>query len=300
MIIRRKHSGNFAVVPNRTANDESLKADTLGVLVYLLAKPQDWKVSISDLRKRFDMGRNRVYAILQELTEAGYVEKVQNRADETNRFTAVEYHVFDCPQKAGETSDTEVDPEPLPEIGEPEKPQQIPASPFSASPLPVMRKSGNILKTDLTKPSSKDNSASVEASADAPSVSKMVWKEGKELLHSAHSKPNPSIIGKWLKRTVADDAKHKLLEIIRGAARAGTADPIGYVTATLNRDFPLPADPAGFDHATWHRKVQAAIRTRAWAEEWGPAPGRRGCKVPADLINPVLLAALAGPLRSSA
>ena len=42
MIIKRKHAGSFAVIPNITANDVQLKADTLGVLVYLLAKPAEY------------------------------------------------------------------------------------------------------------------------------------------------------------------------------------------------------------------------------------------------------------------
>ena len=67
MIIKRKHSGSYAVIPNTVSDDENLKADTLGVLVYLLAKPEDWKVIVADLRRRFHIGRNRVYAIIREL-----------------------------------------------------------------------------------------------------------------------------------------------------------------------------------------------------------------------------------------
>ena len=80
MIIKRKHTGSFAVIPNITANDLHLKADTLGVLVYLLAKPADWSVSIADLRKRFGIGRDRVYAILLELEKTGYIGRVQSRS----------------------------------------------------------------------------------------------------------------------------------------------------------------------------------------------------------------------------
>lgn len=300
MIIRRKHTGNFAVIPNSTANDMALRADALGVLVYLLAKPENWQVSIADLRKRFDMGRNRVYAILGELAEAGYVERIQNRSGEANHFTAVEYHVYDCPRGAGANKEVEREVEPLPQIGEPEKPQQIPASLFSASPVTVMRKSGNIIKTDLNKPLSEEKTASVEAGADAPSVTKMVWKEGRELLQASSSKPNSSIIGKWLKRTITEEAKHKLLDIIRAAARAGTGDPVGYVTAALSRETPTPLDPSTFDRAAWQRKVQAALKTKAWAPEWGPAPGQRGCKIPDDLISPDLLSAVSNAARRAA
>ena len=295
MIIRRKHSGDFAIIPNGTANDENLKADALGVLVYLLAKPHDWKVIIADLRKRFGIGRNRVYAILNELAAVGYVQRTQRRDDECSRFVDVEYIVFDMPI-AGKTAD---DPElqkggdsPLPQIGEPENPQQITASLVSGSPPTVMRNSGRIIRTDYIKPLSEENSASVEAGAAAPSASKMIWDEGRDLLKQSSSKPSPSIIGRWLKRTASDEAKEKLLGMIRAAAKAGTGDPVGYVTAALNREFPPPVDPRTFDPATWKRNAQAAVKTKAWSAAWGPKPGAKGCLMPAQLVTAELIKAL--------
>ena len=117
MIIRRKHTKQYAVVPNSTADDENLSADALGVLVYLLAKPDDWLVSVANLRQRFGLGKHRVYGILKELAEAGYVRRSQSRTAES-RFVDVEYIVFDTPQDAaeGDREGTEnVPATPLPE-----------------------------------------------------------------------------------------------------------------------------------------------------------------------------------------
>ena len=156
MIIKRKHTGSFAVIPNAVGNDDQLKADTLGVLVYLLTKPEDWKVSVADVRKRFGIGRDRVYFIIQELETAGYVKRAQNRAT-GNRFSSVEYHVFDCQQSMA-ASNVEDIPEneplpetPLPENQETENAQQITASVFSVSGTSASGKSGRILKTDFNK-----------------------------------------------------------------------------------------------------------------------------------------------------
>ncbi len=297
MIIRRKHTGNFAVIPNGTANDEKLKADTLGALVYLLAKPEDWKVSIADLRKRFGVGRDRVYAMLLELETAGYVKREQGRSGERSMFTSVEYVVYDCPQSEAVPETCSEDNEPLPASPYPDnqeavKSQQITASGFTVSGATVSGKSGHILKTDLTKPSSKEDSASEKAGAEAPSVSAKIWKEGRELLQNSPSKPNSSIIGKWLKRAVTPEAKVKLLAMIAAARNAGTDDPVGYVTAALNRECPAPADPKTLDLTTWQRNVMAALKTKAWSPAWGPAPGLKGCLMPSSLVTPELLRAL--------
>jgi hypothetical protein len=294
MIIKRKHSGSFAVIPNSVGNDDQLNADALGVLVYLLTKPQDWKVSVADIRRRFGIGRDRVYAIMVELETAGYVKRDQSRAT-GSRFSNIEYHVFDCPQKATASAGVENEPppeSPLPENQETEIPEEITASCFTVSGTSASGKSGRILKKYLTKPSSKGNSASNEAGAVAPSVSSKVWKEGCELLQNHISKPNRSIIGKWLKRTVSEEDKKKLLQIIRSAVRAGTGDPVAYIAKALDQEFPPAPDPSHFDTTTWLRNVQAAIKTKSWASVWGPAPGNRGCILPKELVSSQLLDAL--------
>ena len=65
LIIRGNIRENFSVLPNDLMNDERLSADALGVLVYLLSKPTDWQVRVTELRRRFDIGRDKVYRILE-------------------------------------------------------------------------------------------------------------------------------------------------------------------------------------------------------------------------------------------
>lgn len=287
MIFRRKHSGSFAVIPNTISDDQNLKADTLGVLVYLLAKPEDWKLIVADLRRRFHIGRDRVYEIIVELQTAGYVKRFQSRVA-GNKFAVFEYHVYDSPQAMADIAALDGE-KPLPEIQEAEKPQQTPASGFPAS-----GNSGHILSTNSTKPL-RDEKNSAEAGASPPSVSKEVWKEGFDLLKTTSLKPNRSIIGKWLKRTsTKKDGAEKLLGIIRAATKAGTMDPIAYISKALDSEFaPLP-QPKQFSYLTWQRNIIAAIKTKDWPQAWGPLPGKKGCLVPPELITAELTTALAG------
>jgi hypothetical protein len=164
----------------------------------------------------------------------------------------------------------------------------------------------------LSTLSSKEDSASNEAGADTPqegfeekkipisqtqppSINQEVWKEGFYLLKTTSLKPNRSIIGKWLKRTSTKrDGAEKLLAIIRAATKAGTLDPIAYISKALDSEFaPLPR-PKQFNHLTWQRNIIAAIKTKDWPQAWGPPPGKKGCLIPPELITVELTSALAG------
>ena len=303
MIIKRKHSGSYAIIPNATADDERLAADTLGTLVYLLAKPEDWKVIVADIRRRFHIGRNRVYAIMQELEAGGYVQRTQNRAAHS-RWGDTEYLVFDCPQaiagdanmpgEADVVANVPLPDPPLPQNGDTVKPQQITASPFTVYRQTASPKRGHILSTKSTN-SLRGEKPSAEAGADTPSVNQEVWKEGIDLLKTTSPNPNRSIIGKWLKRaSTKKDGKEKLLAMIRAAAKAGMLDPVAYIAKAVDSEFgPLP-QPKKFDQATWERNILAAIKTKDWPLAWGPLPGQKGCLIPAELITDELTTALAG------
>ena len=87
--------GGFCIVPNSTLND-SLSWEAKGMLAYLCSKPDNWEVSITQLtnhsrKSPSPSGRDKTYRILNELQEAGYVRKLENRA--SGKFTGVEYIV---------------------------------------------------------------------------------------------------------------------------------------------------------------------------------------------------------------
>jgi hypothetical protein len=141
-IITRKRSENFAIVPNAVAEDDRVSFEARGVLVYLLAKPNDWHVQIKDIMRAGNIGRDKVYRILKELRTAGYVRLVVHRnADQT--IASQEYEVYDnpvpdqlpFPEKAEEA-------EPLPEnpeVGEPLPEKPRPAKPHPEKPDGIIR-----------------------------------------------------------------------------------------------------------------------------------------------------------------
>jgi DNA-binding MarR family transcriptional regulator len=59
--------------------DDRLSFRAKGLLAYLLAKPDDWRVYVGDLVRRTSDGRTAIYSTLKDLERAGYVERDQVR-----------------------------------------------------------------------------------------------------------------------------------------------------------------------------------------------------------------------------
>jgi hypothetical protein len=97
-IVRTVHERDFTVIANGCLRDDSLSAESLGVLCYLLGKPNDWTVRPTELAKRFGSGRDRIDRILKELIAAGYIVKAKTRDPLTGLWRAVEYIVFQMPK----------------------------------------------------------------------------------------------------------------------------------------------------------------------------------------------------------
>lgn len=73
MIIRSAKQSRFTVVPNAVIDDERLSAAALGIVCYLLSKPDDWSIHVAQLGKRFNVGRAGLRSIMTELRTAGYL-----------------------------------------------------------------------------------------------------------------------------------------------------------------------------------------------------------------------------------
>ncbi len=124
-IIRaRRPDSNFYLLNKRTSEDTRLSWGARGLLVYLLGKPDHWKVSVAHLRKETAQsakptGRDGIYAMLEELIAAGYVQREQGRC-EGGRLQEVDYLVSESP--IGRSS---------PQV------ELLPESPLPAEPYPV-------------------------------------------------------------------------------------------------------------------------------------------------------------------
>jgi helix-turn-helix protein len=145
-IIRRKRNSNYTVVSNAMLNDEKLSAECLGVLAYLIGKPDDWEVRPENLSNRFGCGRDRIYRIINDLIEAGYIIRRRIRDEKTKRWSVQEYTVMD---------------EPLPEnteVEDSEHESPVQAEPFPENPTQQKKDSTNNRKSQRTDKDSPSHS----------------------------------------------------------------------------------------------------------------------------------------------
>jgi hypothetical protein len=75
----------FTVMDNTPINDIGLSFDSLGVLAYLLSKPDNWQVKTKELQKRGGCGQSKMLRILKELETEGYLAR-SKKAGEAGRF----------------------------------------------------------------------------------------------------------------------------------------------------------------------------------------------------------------------
>uniref|UniRef100_UPI003F588D08 hypothetical protein n=1 Tax=Vibrio cholerae TaxID=666 RepID=UPI003F588D08 len=95
-IIRAKRERNYSVISNSVYEDKLLSFQAMGMLSYILSKPDNWSISPSQLEKvtvgtAKKTGRDGIYSILKELKSKGFIS-TKKHSDGT-----VDYTVFDNP-----------------------------------------------------------------------------------------------------------------------------------------------------------------------------------------------------------
>lgn len=95
-IIRAKRERNYSVISNSVYEDKLLSFQAMGMLSYILSKPDNWSISPSQLEKvtvgtAKKTGRDGIYSILKELKSKGFISTRKN-SDGT-----LDYTVFDNP-----------------------------------------------------------------------------------------------------------------------------------------------------------------------------------------------------------
>lgn len=80
-IIRvKKHTSQYSIVDNTVFNDERLSYGARGLMGYLLTKPDNWEVRMSDLIAQTRDGRDGVRRFVRELIDLGYMCRQKLRA----------------------------------------------------------------------------------------------------------------------------------------------------------------------------------------------------------------------------
>jgi len=115
-IIRAPRRQRFLIIDHRAVEDTALSWAARGLLAYLLSRPDDWKVLVSDLRRRGNLGRDGIYKLLRELRDTGYIRYQPNRGPD-GRLCGGTYYV------------SETLPAPLPDLPDTVSPDTAPPDP---------------------------------------------------------------------------------------------------------------------------------------------------------------------------
>lgn len=99
-IIRTAHRENpYAQIDKRVFSDVRISWQAKGLLGYLLSQPPNWQVNVKNLINQSPNGRDSVYSILKELTQAGYVT-TSKRPVVQGKFAGLDYMVYETPRTA--------------------------------------------------------------------------------------------------------------------------------------------------------------------------------------------------------
>jgi hypothetical protein len=136
-IYRPARRAQYTVVSNTLMNDERLSADALGVLVYLLSRPDDWAIHRDQLMARFKIGRDKFQAIFRELSGFGYARLEAVAVAESGQLAGKRWVIIEEPEA---------------ENRQPENPSLGSATDERVSrqsAKPTVGKPGRIINTDL-------------------------------------------------------------------------------------------------------------------------------------------------------
>jgi hypothetical protein len=131
-------STNYSVVANEIIENEALSYKARGLLISLLAKPDDWRVSFNHLVNAGKEGREAIRSAIVELEEAGYMVRVKTR-DKNGKFSTDTY-VFDTPK------DTESTIDGLPHTGNRQR------ETVNGNPYHIISTNNQVLNTNTQKP----------------------------------------------------------------------------------------------------------------------------------------------------
>lgn len=91
----QKRDPGYAMIDNRVLADPRLTWKAKGILVYLLSKPNNWKVQVTDITNHSPDGECAVRTALDELLSLGYAERETIRRN--GKFESWNYIIHEEP-----------------------------------------------------------------------------------------------------------------------------------------------------------------------------------------------------------
>lgn len=90
--IRVERRRRFTTIDRSVANDQRLSFRARGLLVWLLDKPDDWRVNSTQIANHCPEGRDAVRAALAELEQCGYLTRQRVQGSKGRWCTDVVVH----------------------------------------------------------------------------------------------------------------------------------------------------------------------------------------------------------------
>ncbi len=174
-VIRVPHNDNFTMMANYHLKDRRLSLRAVGLMCKMLSLPDDWDYTVTGLAAICKEGREAVRKVLQELEEAGYLERDQSR--EGGRFSGYDYNLYEQPVD-GLPAEAEVSPSPnIPGNGEPPSPRfPVPENPLPENPPQLSTKESST-KNNPPKPPKGRRAKKEKAACEwEPEMFERFWK----------------------------------------------------------------------------------------------------------------------------
>jgi hypothetical protein len=108
LIFKKGSKSHFIIIDNAAILDAKLSFRAKGILLYLMSRPDDWKVYESEVAEHSIDGIKSVRSGIKELIDAGYIIRNSLR-NEKGRFQGYEYLVYDIPTETPKTENGETD-----------------------------------------------------------------------------------------------------------------------------------------------------------------------------------------------
>ncbi len=321
-IIRRKKTDNFTTISNELLRDQRLSYEARGMLAELLSRPDNWQLSVTQLRKSGNLGREKIARMLKEIEQAGYIRRQRARGPD-GHFSGSEYVVFDHQPEIqpGEDSPNEENQDPhtesrvsepsvleKPEVGKPGEPgKPTVGKTGSIRKTDSVRNTERVRKTDKQRKEMSEAHASDGNHAGSPQRRYEYPLEFEIFWLRYPSKKNMSKVDtydEWVKLTFEEkrDAIRSLPAYadFRQSQDISVKHAVGFLKGRRWEGFIEAIDRGEYDYLpeetlppstwggnkfrTWGQLVDLmAYVPGEWADYLGPRPGEPGCKMPDDL-----------------
>ena len=92
-MIKVNVKNNFTIVPNDVIVNPNLTKNAKLILIYLLSKPENWKVQIKDIQSNLVIGRDSVYSALNNLIDNQLMIRSKPRKLQNGQWSQVKYEL---------------------------------------------------------------------------------------------------------------------------------------------------------------------------------------------------------------